>query len=86
MMDIHKLEDFFTDCRVFSKGAYEEGFRVGELECQNMVLNYFQEIDLGFLDEWRSLGMSLSMLQPKPLQLSLLPFILLPSPSLLVLI
>lgn len=51
MVDFHKLEEFFIDCQMFSQEAYEEGFRTGGLDCQNTVLNHFQDINLDFLEE-----------------------------------
>lgn len=51
MADFHKSKEFFVDCRLFSQEACEEGFRTGELECRNAVLNHFQGIKLDFLDE-----------------------------------
>lgn len=51
MVVFYKSEDFFANCRAFSQEAYEEGFRMGELECRNEILNHFQGIDLSFLDE-----------------------------------
>lgn len=48
MVDFCKSEKFFAKCQEFSQESFEEGFKMGELECQTLILDHHPGLKLDF--------------------------------------